>query len=72
MFRSSRQRRIDRALSAVLQSIDDDHNRLRESTKTWTQLDWLAITMDRQRIRAHDRAQTLRNRWQARVKELDS
>lgn len=71
MFHSSRQRRIDRALSSALQTIDDDHERLRQSTSTWADLDWLSIAMDRQRSRAYDRAAALSSRWQARIAAAD-
>ena len=67
MFQCRRTKRINRALGAVLQTIDDDHERLRKSTATWTQIDWLSIAMDRQRCLAYDRAKALHDRWQARV-----
>ena len=72
MFRSSRQHCIDRALSSVLQAIDDDHERLQQSTSNWTDLDWLSIAMNRQRSRAHDRAAALAARWQARITVADN
>jgi hypothetical protein len=66
-IRSSRDRRIDRALSAVLDGIADEEENARSLCVTWKDLDILSIRMNIERNRAYDRAATLRRKWRARV-----
>jgi hypothetical protein len=65
MFRSRRERRIDRALSSVLHGIDDHYDNF--SPATWREIDELAIAADRARIGAHKRAEKLFAQWRKRV-----
>jgi hypothetical protein len=67
MFISSRQRRIDRALSAVLDRINDDHDNELVRCDTWRDIDALTIKTSQRSVAAHDRAKRLRNQWRARI-----
>ena len=75
LFRSSRLRRIDRALSSVLDKLDrsyteqvralpDDHN--------WRDIDILAATRDNDACKAYDRANALEAQWLRRVRECEA
>lgn len=66
-FRSSRDRRIDRALSSVLAAVDDAEESDRFHCRTWRELDCLSIRMNGRRNKAYDRATNLRIKWHARV-----
>jgi hypothetical protein len=69
LFRSTRLRRIDRALSHVLTAIDDESDATRRamSGATWRDLDLLSIATDAKRKAAFDRADALETAWQRRV-----
>jgi hypothetical protein len=70
LFRSTRQRRIDRALSAVLERIECDHNaklRALPDNHTWRDIDALSIDADQRAIKAYNRADKLTQIWRARV-----
>ena len=67
MFQSSRDRRINRALSSVLQSIDDRAQRDHAAAQTWADLDNLSIRTNSLRIHAYKRAEALQTRWEARL-----
>ena len=67
MFQSRRTKRINRALSAVLQSIDDRNQREHSACETWADLDNLSIRTNSLRNYAYKRAKVLHARWQARV-----
>ena len=67
MFQSSRDRRINRALSSVLQSIDDRAQREHGACETWADLDNLSIRTNSLRNYAYKRAKALQAKWEARV-----
>ena len=67
MFQSRRVRRINRALSSVLQSIDDRTQRDHDAAQTWADLDNLSIRTNSLRIHAYKRAKALQAKWGARV-----
>lgn len=68
-MRSSRGRRIDRALSSVLETIERQHDEAldRFINPSWRVLDELSIEFDRRRIGAYVRADNLCAKWHARV-----
>jgi hypothetical protein len=68
MMRGRRLQRIDRALSHVLNTIDDKHEQLRAECNTWRDLDILSADMDKLRIAAFDKARRLELKWEAIVK----
>lgn len=77
MFRSSRDVRIDRALSSVLRAIDAEHEDLTYGCDAadpraaqWL-LNILSANMNAKRIKAYERARTLRARWRERVEAMD-
>jgi hypothetical protein len=63
MIRSRRQRRIDRALSAVLRTIDDDEASRLVQCVTWRDIDVLSAVMNERRTAAYDRAARLEEQW---------
>jgi hypothetical protein len=70
MFRSTRQRRIDRALSSVLDHIDYKHNaqlRALPDNHTWGDVNALTFARDGAVIAACKRADKLTQLWRARV-----
>ena len=67
MFQSSRDRRINRALSSVLQSIDDRAQREHGACETWADLDNLSIRTNSLRNYAYKRAKALKAKWEARL-----
>ena len=58
-FRGSRSRRIDRALSNVLDRIYDDEQEQMQSCNTWTEIDRLSIRMNSRRTNAYAKAEKL-------------
>jgi hypothetical protein len=71
MFQSSRIRRINRALSSVLQSIDDRADHEHATCETWADLDNLSIRTNSLRIYAYKRAKALQAAWEHRVLTSD-
>jgi hypothetical protein len=67
MFQSSRNRRINRALSSVLQSIADRADREHATCETWADLDNLSIRTNSLRNYAYKRAKALQDAWERRV-----
>jgi predicted component of type VI protein secretion system len=67
MMRGRRLQRIDRALSHVLDAIENVHNERRMECATWRALDILSAEMDALRIEAYDKAKRLETLWQQRV-----
>ena len=76
LFRSTRQRRIDRALSSVLEHIDYKHNaqlRALSDNHTWSDVNALTFARDGEVIAACKRADKLTQLWRARIeRELNS
>lgn len=71
MFRGRRDRRIDRALSNVLDVIATEHAERLRSCETFREVDLLAIAMDKKRLDAFVRADILRAQWYARVEAME-
>jgi hypothetical protein len=65
-MRSSRDRRIDRALSSVLDAIQRQHDELYHC-RDWQEIGRLGERMDTRRIAAHVHAKALRVWWQSIV-----
>lgn len=71
-LRSARLQRIDRALSSVLDGLDDkykDQLRALPDGHSWRDVDILAATRDHEACKAYDRADALCQHWSARVAE---
>jgi hypothetical protein len=66
-MRSSRDRRIDRALSSVLDAIQRQHDDELYHCRDWQEIGRLGERMDTRRIAAHDHAKALREMWRRRV-----
>lgn len=74
LFRSSRTRRIDRALSATLDKIDSAHAERMGALPdghTWTDVDALSLARDEAHIAAYDRADRLHAAWRKRVESAE-
>jgi hypothetical protein len=78
MFIGRRDKRIDRALANALSSIDREHDELRyacdaaDPRAEQVLLDCLAIAMDKKRLDAYVRADTIRAQWQARIEAMEN
>jgi hypothetical protein len=64
-----REQRINRALSRVLEKIEDKHNQALNVDRwlTWREIDEIEIERSAASIKAYDRAKRLHEIWQARI-----
>ena len=70
-IRGSRDRRIDRALSSVLDNINEEREERLRACETWHAINLLDIEMNDKRKDAYIRADCLCSQWHARVLAME-